>query len=372
MEYELPRVEIYGFALAEEGLSYEPLVSFIDRLSYYSLEIYAAGVGTFLNPRSEMTELVSTSDVKEQPKVAVPDSDKGRITDEDVARLRARIGIPVPPKSANYNPVADRTSIEHFAFGNGEDNPLFREPEYGRSTRWRGQIAPPTYLISAGVNETEPIMDPETKKLFRGVFRGVGKYFRNVSWTWYRPVYAGDEIYEEEILLDVTESESSFGGGSRSVIETLRWMYVDRTGAPFATRDEAYANIERGASNKAGKFNGVTRASYTPAEIAEIDAAYEAEALRGAAPRWWEDVEVGESIGTVVKGPTTVTDIISNQMARGWGGYGPGPLRGIFVRRSRASMFRTNMACRISFSVCIGIRHVQKPWGFLRLTTTGR
>jgi acyl dehydratase len=264
---------------------------------------------------------------------------EGVITDEDIGRLRSRIGIPVPPRSANYNPVADATSIAHYAFGNGEDNPLYADLEYGRSTRWRGQIAPPTYLVSAGVNETPAITDRELKRLFRGVFRGVGKYYQGVRWSWYRPVYAGDAIFEEETLLDVEERPSSFGGGSRSVAETTRWLYADRAGAPIATRDESYVNIERGASRETGKFGGVERARYTAEQIAAIDADYAAESVRGAEPRWWEDVEVGESIGTVVKGPTTVTDVISNHMARGWGGYGPGPLRYAWRLRTRMGAF---------------------------------
>ena len=64
-----------------------------------------------------------------------PKVTEGKILDEDIERLRRRIGIPTPALSENYNPVADRTSISHFAFGNGEDNPLFHDPDYARDTR---------------------------------------------------------------------------------------------------------------------------------------------------------------------------------------------------------------------------------------------
>jgi len=268
-----------------------------------------------------------------------PEAVEGRILEEDVQRLRQRIGIPTPALSESYNPVADRTSISHYAFGNGEDNPLFHDPDYGRASRWRGQIAPPTFLVSAGINETRKSTDPEIKKLFKGVFRGVGKYYSGVRWEWFKPVYAGDDIFEESWLSDVQEKTSSFGAGSRSIMETTRSFYVDRAGLPFATRDESYVNIERGASRKGGKFAGVERARYTPEEIERIDADYAKEVVRGAEPRWWEDVEVGESIGHVVKGPTTVVDVISNQMARGWGGYGPGPLRYAWKLRRRMPAF---------------------------------
>lgn len=265
--------------------------------------------------------------------------DEGKILDDDVARLRERIGIPTPGLSDNYNPVADRTSMSHFAFGNGEDNPLWHDPDYAAGTRWRGQIAPPTYYISAGVNETPRFQDPEMKRIFKGVFRGVGKYYSGVRWEWFQPTYPNDEIYEQGWLLDVKERESSFGGGSRSVVETNRTFYVDRAGSPYCTRDESYVNIERGASREGGKFDGVERATYTPEDIEKIDRDYAGEVVRGAEPRWWEDVQIGDSIGHVVKGPTTVVDIISNQMARGWGGYGPGPLRYAWKLRQRMPAF---------------------------------
>jgi acyl dehydratase len=265
-----------------------------------------------------------------------------RILEADVQRLKERIGIPTPALSESYNPVADRTSIAHYAFGNGEDNPLWHDPRYGADTRWRGQIAPPTFLVSAGVNETTRSTDPEIKRLFKGVFRGVGKYYSGVRWEWFKPVYAGDEILEEGWLADVREKTSSFGAGSRSILETNRTFYVDRAGLPFALRDESYVNIERGASRKGGKFDGIERARYTPDEIERIDRDYEAESLRGAEPRWWEDVTVGDPIGHVVKGPTTVVDVISNQMARGWGGYGPGPLRYAHKLRKRMPAFYVN------------------------------
>ena len=40
--------------------------------------------------------------------------------------------------------------------------------------------------------------------------------------------------------------------------------------------------------------------------------------MRGATPRYWQDVEVGERLPTLAKGPMTVTGFIA--FAQGWGG----------------------------------------------------
>nr|MDT0523669.1 acyl dehydratase [Streptomyces sp. DSM 41633] len=52
-------------------------------------------------------------------------AEEGRITDEDIERARAQIGIPVNQRDEawNKNPSAD--TITQFAFGCGDDNPLF-------------------------------------------------------------------------------------------------------------------------------------------------------------------------------------------------------------------------------------------------------
>ncbi len=36
-----------------------------------------------------------------------------------------------------------------------------------------------------------------------------------------------------------------------------------------------------------------------------------AETRRGAAPLYWEDVDVGDAVPPVVKGPLTITDIVA-------------------------------------------------------------
>ncbi len=260
---------------------------------------------------------------------------EGRITDEDIERARAQIGIPVNKSGELWNHVPSQDGISHFAFGCGDDNPLFHDPAYGANTRWHGQIAPPTFPISTGIDQTPRFTDPERKKLFKGLFRGTGKYYSGVKWTWYQPIYAGRPVLMESYTQDVQVKESSFSGG-RSVKETYRHLYVDIDGNPIATRDESYINAERHGSKKAGKNAHIERQHWTPEELAEVEAAYEVEVRRGAEPQWWEDVTVGTELPPVMKGPLTVVDIISMHMGWGWGGYGLGPLK--YAHQSRTRM----------------------------------
>ena len=70
-------------------------------------------------------------------------SERGAITDEGVARLRARIGIPEPhPRPPHYTePTTD--VFRHVAEAYGDDNPLWCDPDRAATTRWEGPIAPP-------------------------------------------------------------------------------------------------------------------------------------------------------------------------------------------------------------------------------------
>ncbi len=59
---------------------------------------------------------------------------EGTITDEGIARLRARIGIPEPhPVPPHYlRPGLD--AFRHVSVSDGDDNPLWCDPEYGTRT----------------------------------------------------------------------------------------------------------------------------------------------------------------------------------------------------------------------------------------------
>lgn len=262
----------------------------------------------------------------------------GRITDEDVARARAQIGIPAYQHDKPWNRVPDATSISHFAFGIGDDNPLFHDPDYARHTRWRGLIASPTYPVSTGVDETPKPTDPETKALFKGLFPGVGKYFSGVKWTWYAPVRPDAPVWSATWTEDVVEKSSAFSGG-RSVLETYRTLYVDSSGQPLATRDETYVSAERGGSKKTGKHQDFQRQRWDADSMAQVEAAYAAEERRGANRRYVEDVAVGETLPPLTKGPLTTVDIIGMHQAFGWAGYGGGPLRYAHHMRTRMPGF---------------------------------
>jgi hypothetical protein len=57
---------------------------------------------------------------------------------------------------------------------------------------------------------------------------------------------------------------------------------------------------------------------YTDDELSRVWDLYATEEVRGATPRYWQDVSVGDELPTMAKGPMTVTGFIA--YAQGWGG----------------------------------------------------
>ena len=269
------------------------------------------------------------SNAKTEARSDDADAGKGldaRITEEDIERARRQIGVPQYERNDVFNRVAGADSISHFAFGIGDDNPLWHDTEYGKKTRWRSQIGSPLYLTTVGVDETPP-PTPELKKLFRGLFRGVGKYYSGATWEWFRPVRPGDEVYREYTTCDIQVKDKSNFTGGITVIDTYRFLYVNQNGEPIATHELSYVNAERGATKKSGSQKSFSRQTYMPEEIQEISDKYAAEKRRGAETRYWEDVQIGEQLPPVHKGPLAIRDVVGFHIGWGFGqAYGTSPL----------------------------------------------
>jgi acyl dehydratase len=244
----------------------------------------------------------------------------GVLSDESFERSRQRIGIPLrisPAHITEVHPDATR----HFAYGYGDDNPLYCDPEYGKNTRWGGLIAPPNFTYCMGENAAPPVT-PEQKQLLKGdPFAGLGSYQAAMEFEYYRPLQAGDRCNVIRTQVGVQDKPSRFGGRTAHV--THDFVFANGHGQIVTIQRGTWINAERHTSKARAADSGgekkqpLTFDPYPEAELAEIDAAYDAETRRGGAPRYFEDVEIGEEIQPRVKGPLVVTDLIVWHI--GWG-----------------------------------------------------
>ena len=73
-----------------------------------------------------------------------------KVTAEELARVKSRIGKTWRPREPIpfLHTQAPRDAIRYYCEGIGDVNPLYRDPEYAKKTRYGRIIAPPCFLYS--------------------------------------------------------------------------------------------------------------------------------------------------------------------------------------------------------------------------------
>jgi acyl dehydratase len=272
---------------------------------------------------------------------------KGRITDESVEMMRRRIGYPNPTVRSGivtlpWNTTCTPDGIRHFVEGYGDANPLYVDPQYGPTTRWGSQIAPPGFEATMGYDRS-PVVPDDLARETRGALRGVQLFHSGNDSRFYRPIVPGDVLDRTQVVDDVEDKPSEFAG--RSVIVTNKLTWANQRSEVVSDQRKWFVHAERRSvkdrTPDAPRPPRDEAASYTDAQLADIEAAYDNEYVRGADTLWYEDVEVGATLPTMVKGPLTVTDLINMHMGGGWFGYGNPPLRLAYENRKKLRGFYT-------------------------------
>lgn len=233
-----------------------------------------------------------------------------KITEEGLNALRERIGVRIGDTAEPWCYEATRDNIRHYAHGIGDDNPLWCDPHYAAGTRYGGIIALPSFLFACS----------RIVSGYVGGLPGVHAMWAGADWTWHKPVHRNDEISTEAQLKDLIEHDTKFAG--RAVQQIYHVAFFNQQGDRVAEADSWCFRTDRDHARESGSKYTELKAReekrYTDEELAEIYRHYAKEEVRGATPRYWEDVEVGDALPTMVKGPMTVTGFIA--YAQGWGG----------------------------------------------------
>ncbi|TXL73720.1 acyl dehydratase [Vineibacter terrae] len=233
-----------------------------------------------------------------------------KITEEGLDALRRRIGVKIGPTAEPWCYEATRDNIRHYAHGIGDDNPLWCVPEYAAKTKHGGIIALPSFLFS-----TSRIISG-----YVGGLPGIHAMWSGADWTWHKTVHRNDTINTEAWLKDIVEHQTRFAG--RAVQQTYHVDFYNQQGDLVAAADSWCFRTERDHAREQGtKYDEVKARPprrYTEQELRDAYRLYAEEAVRGAVPRYWEDVTEGEALPVMLKGPMTVTGFIA--YAQGWGG----------------------------------------------------
>lgn len=233
-----------------------------------------------------------------------------KITDEALDALRSRINVPIENTLEPWCHEATRDNIRHYAHGIGDDNPLWCDPDYAAKSRFGGIVALPSFLFA-----TSRIVSG-----YVGGIPGVHAMWAGADWTWHKPVLRNQEVRTEAWLKDLIVHQTRFAG--RAVQQIYHVNFFNPAGEMVAECDSWCFRTDRDQAREEGTKYSELKAKpqrvYTQEELDRVYDLYAAEEIRGSQKRYWQDVEVGEKLPTMAKGPMTVTGFIA--YAQGWGG----------------------------------------------------
>jgi len=260
----------------------------------------------------------------EQKVITVPDFQNATITDEMVQKARELIGVWLRRDihwPVTYEAICQHDIRRWAMYSVGDENPLWCDADYAKKTPWGRTVASPTFPYSIDTTLVAPGLP------------GVQWIMGGTRWEFLRPIYVGDLVTARARLIDVKEKVGT--RVPRFVIQTGEVIYANQTGQLVARAETDILRIPRARSGQGFRYEDKKtrgRARYSAEEIEDIRRASVNEERRGAEPRYWEDVTVGEELPIVTKGPLTLVDILAFYVGRR-STYPP--LRLAFLERER-------------------------------------
>ena len=229
------------------------------------------------------------------------------LTDKSIADAKAMIGLQLRPEGP-YLQDASADSLRNWCNGIGDLNPLYRDPGYGAKTRYGTMVGHPNFPMAFGwVGRT------------RWGLPGVHGFYTGNDWELFRHVRPGDRISAIERVTGLEEKQSKFSG--RLVIQYVEASYFNQRGELVARALGTCTRHERKAARDAGKYKEIERHEYTDEEHDRIDQIVldEPSNVRGVDPRYWEDVQEGEELPTIARGPLSLMDTMGFLVGSGRG-----------------------------------------------------
>jgi acyl dehydratase len=223
---------------------------------------------------------------------------RGKFTEEMLADMRSLIGTELRTDACLNNEYATRLAILRFCDGIGDDNPLWTDAQYAAASSYRGLIAPPSFIFAClgSVQVGWP---------------GLGGFHADTKIDFYGPIRVGDKI-TARVFFDGFDGPDPSKFAGRRIKDYLRQEYRNQDEELVARFICSRVRFERSEAQKRAETRTVAIPHpWTEPQIAAIEADVLAETPRGGAPRYWDDVKVGDEIDLITKGPIGLTDEIA-------------------------------------------------------------
>ena len=217
------------------------------------------------------------------------------------ARTRALTGKVVPERQP-WNLEVSADAVRHFAYGTDDDNPLWTDEAYVHTSKWGKLQAPPAFLVSSmyPILHGAPIKAP------------LASLIGGVEYEWFERIFVGDTLTPEARQKDFYEKRNKEGRRLNFIISEITYRNQDQTIVGKATGTMIMAT-QVGA--QVMLEHEIPR--YSDAQLKELESTWRAEARCGGEPRRFADVEIGEELPPIVRGPLTIGDMVAWNAAIG-------------------------------------------------------
>lgn len=188
--------------------------------------------------------------------------------------------------------VASWINVSRFVDASGDDNPLYLDVRYGAGSVHHTMLAPPTFVLAVRAPGSAGMPD---RRRLTGTLRSL-----HLSWD--DTVRLGDALAGRVCVSDVSRCLTEDGRARARVLSTVEYQ---RGGVGFA---RGWAEVEVAPLDEDSPHRPIHR--YDPAEVQRMARELDTEPpSRGAVPRFWSDVAVGETTPPMLKGPLTLSDL---------------------------------------------------------------
>jgi acyl dehydratase len=221
-----------------------------------------------------------------------------RITPEMLDEMRSKLGLKLRIDDSVHNEEATRMAILKFTEGIGDPNPLWRDAAYAGRTRYGGIVAPPSFIWACFAQ-------------VQFGWKGLGGFHSGCDVEFIKPVYLGDKI-TADCVFTAFEGPKQSRFAEEMVIDHFDNNYRNQRGELVARYRWSVIHYARAKAREKGKYGRIELPHpWQEEELKAVEEETLAEEIRGARPRYWEDVQVGEELKPVVKGPLGMTDEVA-------------------------------------------------------------
>jgi acyl-coenzyme A thioesterase PaaI-like protein len=196
---------------------------------------------------------------------------------------------PVPRSRPQWVNVITPDAITHFAWGIGDDNPLWTAPadDDRADSPWGVLVAPPCFTYTADETTVAPGHDH-----LRRVYAGV-------DWVWFDHMRVGDDLIATSELIDESENDGVITQSGRVEFRSVGRLIATATTTCLRPPGPATEVDDR------------PELRYRPDQLEGIERTILAEGRRGSERRLPADAVPGSELGPLLKGPLSIMDVVA-------------------------------------------------------------